>query len=122
MTDDSSILTVSNIGEVTGVKKGIATIKVTYTCEGVTKEDLTQGISTILSEPMVDNVYLEDVDVANGKVFAIEFLPGQYDQRADACEQCFKLLSTEQLLQIPRQRLYRAIYLIDIFSLKKNLS
>ncbi len=38
-TDDSSILTVSNIGEVTGVKKGIATIKVTYTCEGVTKED-----------------------------------------------------------------------------------
>ena len=38
-SDDSSILTVSNIGEVTGVKKGIATIKVTYTCEGVTKED-----------------------------------------------------------------------------------
>ncbi|MBQ2294611.1 MAG: Ig-like domain-containing protein, partial [Spirochaetales bacterium] len=38
-SDDSSILTVSNIGEVIGVKKGIATIKVTYTCEGVTKED-----------------------------------------------------------------------------------
>ena len=66
-----------------------------YDLQGVTKEDLTQGISTILSEPMVDNVYLEDVDVANGKVFAIEFLPGQYDQRADACEQCFKLLSTD---------------------------
>ena len=66
-----------------------------YDLQGVSKEDLTQGISTILSEPMVDNVYLEDVDVANGKVFAIEFLPGQYDQRADACEQCFKLLSTD---------------------------
>jgi hypothetical protein len=42
---------------------------------------------------MVDDYYLEDYP-ANGKnVFAIEYLPGQYDQRADACEQCLKILA-----------------------------
>ena len=42
---------------------------------------------------MVDDYFLEEYPFAGKKVFAIEYLPGQYDQRADACEQCLKILS-----------------------------
>jgi phosphoribosylformylglycinamidine synthase len=66
-----------------------------YDVQGVSEDVLNQGIKTILSEPMVDDVTLEDINV-EGKIIAIEYLPGQYDQRADACEQCFQLLTGEK--------------------------
>ena len=64
-----------------------------YDVYGVNKEILNQGIKIILSEPMVDDIYLEDYNLNDYKTFGIEYLPGQYDQRADACEQCFKILT-----------------------------
>ena len=67
-----------------------------YDVQGVSKEVLEKGIEIILSEPMVDEVILEDYQLENEVAFAIEFLPGQYDQRADACEQCFQLLTGEK--------------------------
>ena len=63
-----------------------------YDVEGVSEKVLKTGINTILSEPMVDDVYMEEYPSV-GTTFAIEFLPGQYDQRADACEQCFSILT-----------------------------
>ena len=77
-----------------------------YDVQGVTEEVLNKGIQTILSEPMVDDVYLEDYPSADAKVFAIEFLPGQYDQRADACEQCFQLLTGEKNVKVRSAKLY----------------
>ncbi len=72
-----------------------------YDVQGVSLDVLNQGIPTILSEPMVDNVYREDYPVSDkASVFAIEFLPGQYDQRADACEQCFQLLTGENNVKV----------------------
>jgi len=72
-----------------------------YDVQGVSEDVLNQGISTILSEPMVDDVYREEYPVSVGAtVFAIEFLPGQYDQRADACEQCFQLLTGEKNVKV----------------------
>ena len=53
-----------------------------YDVEGISEEVLKAGINTILSEPMVDEVYYEDYP-SDGHVLAIEYLPGQYDQRAD---------------------------------------
>ena len=76
-----------------------------YDVEGVNEDVLAQGIETILSEPMVDDVYREDYPVENEVVFAIEFLPGQYDQRADACEQCFQLLTGEKTVKVKCARL-----------------
>jgi len=65
-----------------------------YDVQGISEEILQQGINTILAEPMVDDVY-DETYPKNDKesVFAIEFLPGQYDQRADSCEQCFQILT-----------------------------
>lgn len=72
-----------------------------YDVQGVSVDVLNQGIPTILSEPMVDDIYKEEYPVSVGaKVFAIEYLPGQYDQRADACEQCFQLLTGEKNVKV----------------------
>ena len=71
-----------------------------YDVQNVDEEVLKQGISIILSEPMVDDVMLEDYPTDGKKVFAIEYLPGQYDQRADACEQCFQLLSGKKSVKV----------------------
>ena len=71
-----------------------------YDVQGVNEKTLKEGVSIILSEPMVDDVYLEDYPLNGNKAFAIEFLPGQYDQRADACEQCFQLLTGEKMVKV----------------------
>lgn len=71
-----------------------------YDVQGIEEDVLNQGIPTILSEPMVDEVYEEDYPTDNKTVFAIEFLPGQYDQRADACEQCFQLLTGQKNVKV----------------------
>ena len=71
-----------------------------YDVSGVDFKTLQEGINIILSEPMVDDVILEDYPLENKKAFAIEYLPGQYDQRADACEQCFQLLTGEKTVKV----------------------
>ena len=77
-----------------------------YDLQGITEEVLEEGIPTILSEPMVDEVYREEYAIPEGAVsFAIEYLPGQYDARADACEQCFQLLTGEKALRLNVQSL-----------------
>ena len=79
--------------------KNLENVKVInrYDVEGINESYLNEGISIILSEPMVDNVFIENYEFNNMElVFGIEYLPGQYDQRADACEQCFQLLTGEK--------------------------
>ena len=75
-----------------------------YDVQGITKEVLEQGVDTILAEPMVDDVYYEEYPTED-IVFGIEYLPGQYDQRADACEQCYQLLTGEKGVKVKCARL-----------------
>ena len=61
-----------------------------YDLQGVSEDVLKQGIPTILSEPMVDDVYLEAYPVdSDAKVFAIEFLPGQKCESQMCKTYCF---------------------------------
>ena len=76
-----------------------------YDIQGVSKNILDKGIDIIFREPMVDDVLLEDYPTDNKKIFAIEYLPGQYDQRADACEQCFQLLTGEKNVKVKYAKL-----------------
>lgn len=64
-----------------------------YDVQGVSPEILEAAIPTIFSEPMVDDVYREEYPFRDRQVLAIEYLPGQYDQRADSTEQCIQILS-----------------------------
>ncbi len=78
-----------------------------YDVQGISEDVLQQGITTILSEPMVDDVYDETLPISsNEDVFGIEFLPGQYDQRADSCEQCFQIITGKNDAKIKCARIF----------------
>ena len=67
---------------------------VRYDIEGLTKEEYDKAKGIVLSEPNADVIYEETLPVDDGwKVFAMEYLPGQYDQRGDSAEQCIQLLT-----------------------------
>ena len=68
-----------------------------YDVENISDEVFTKACRTIFSEPPVDCLYEEDIEVpANGRVFSVEFLPGQFDQRADSAVQCVQLLKESE--------------------------
>lgn len=77
-----------------------------YDVQGVTAEVLKEAVPTILSEPMVDIVFLETVPMKNEWVFAVEYLPGQYDQRADSCQQCFAILTGNTTIKVRCAKVY----------------
>ena len=60
-----------------------------YDVSGLSREEFEAARGTIFSEPNVDTVYDEEYPLPEGySVFAMEYLPGQYDQRADSAAQC----------------------------------
>ncbi|MBQ3792018.1 MAG: phosphoribosylformylglycinamidine synthase, partial [Clostridia bacterium] len=63
-----------------------------YDAEGISPELFEEAIGKVFSEPQVDTVY-EDPDLTGLSVFAVEYLPGQFDQRADSASQCIQILS-----------------------------
>ena len=67
-----------------------------YDVEGLSDEafDCARGI--IFSEPNADVLYDETLPQMDARLLAVEYLPGQYDQRADSASQCLQLLSPEQ--------------------------
>ena len=72
-----------------------------YDVSGLSGEEFEAAARTILSEPNVDNVYDENYTVGGDyKVFATEYLPGQYDQRADSASQCVQLLTQGERPQV----------------------
>lgn len=65
-----------------------------YDVDGLNDEQFAAAARTILSEPNMDNVYGEDFTLPSEyRVFATEYLPGQYDQRADSAAQCVQFLT-----------------------------
>ena len=72
-----------------------------YDIDGLSDEEFAAARGTIFSEPNVDNVYGEDFVFPEGyQVFATEYLPGQYDQRADSAAQCVQLLTQKERPQV----------------------
>jgi len=78
-----------------------------YDADKLSEEDFRAAISTVFSEPAVDVVYEEMPPVAAGdRVFAVEYLPGQFDQRADSCEQCIQILRQGERCRVRNARVY----------------
>ena len=68
-----------------------------YDVEHISDEVFEKACKTVFSEPPVDDLYREQITVPeNGRVFSVEFLPGQFDQRADSALQCVKFLNEEE--------------------------
>ena len=64
-----------------------------YYAQGLSEEEFDLAVKQILSEPNLDNVYTNLSIPDDYRYFATEFLPGQYDQRADSAAQCIQLLT-----------------------------
>ncbi len=72
-------------------------VLIRYDVENISDETFERACQTVFSEPPVDILYKESFDVAPGaRVFSVEYLPGQFDQRADSAVQCVQFLKEDE--------------------------
>lgn len=80
------------IKTVTGVH-----VYIRYDVENISDETFEKACGCVFSEPPVDILYKEEISVAEGaRVFSVEYLPGQFDQRADSAVQCVQFLKEDE--------------------------
>ena len=71
-------------------------ILIRYDMENISDEIYKKALVNVFSEPPVDNYYEEKIELAKeDRVFTVEYMPGQFDQRADSAVQCIKLLESD---------------------------
>ena len=108
-----------SINDITDVR-----LLIRYDVQGMTEEELEAAIPGVFSEPPVDNVYREKVQFGRDyAVFAIAYLTGQYDQRADSAAQCVQLLTMGERPLIKCARVYavKGASPEEVEKLKKHL-
>lgn len=72
-------------------------VLIRYDVESISDATYEKALVTVFSEPPVDDIYEGKFRKQNGdRVFSVEYLPGQFDQRADSAEQCVKLLNEKE--------------------------
>lgn len=94
-----------------------------YDVENIDKDLFEYCINTVFSEPMLDNTY-EKLDSVGAFVFAVEYLPGQFDQRADSAAQCIQLISQKERPTVRTAKvylLYGALSESEIAKIKKHV-
>ncbi len=80
------------IRTVTGVR-----VLIRYDVENVSEESFEKACNGVFAEPPVDILYREEVPVQEGdRIFSVEYLPGQFDQRADSAEQCIQFIKEDE--------------------------
>ncbi len=76
--------------------KGVRVL-IRYDVENISDEVFERACRTVFSEPPVDMLYEETFEIApDAKVFSVEYLPGQFDQRADSAVQCVRFLKEDE--------------------------
>ncbi len=93
--------------EILGVK-GLRALRILnrYDVENVTPEVFERSKRTVFSEPQVDVLYENGIEYDTPFVFAAEYLPGQFDQRADSASQCIGLMSKGERPDVRSARVY----------------
>ena len=92
-----------------------------YDAENIDKELFDYCKTTVFSEPQLDNIY-DEPDFGNSFVFSVEYLPGQFDQRADSAAQCIQIISQKEKPIVKTMKIYALygnIYEEDIQKIKK---
>ncbi len=77
-----------------------------YDVEGIEKELFDYAVNTVFSEPQTDLTYTEPEYPAGSAMFAVEYLPGQFDQRADSAAQCIQLISQVERPRVRTAKVY----------------
>ena len=94
---------IENVG-LTGLKK--LRLLHRYDVAGLEDDAYVLARDTVFSEPPADRVFDEEIDVEpDGRIFAMEYLPGQYDQRADWAAQCIQLITQKDRPQVASAKL-----------------
>ena len=94
-----------------------------YDAENITEELFDYAVKTVFSEPQLDNVS-DSINITDAYVFAVEALPGQFDQRADSAAQCIQIISQGERPLIRTAKvyaLYGALKEADIEAFKKHV-
>ena len=96
-----------NIREFLGIKSlEKARMLNRYDLENISQELFDYAVRTVLSEPQLDDVFFDQPETDAAAVFAVEYLPGQYDQRADSAAQCIQILSQGDRPVVRSARVY----------------
>ena len=77
-----------------------------YDVEGISDELFAQCVPTVFSEPQSDIATLEMPEANGAAVFAVEYLPGQFDQRADSASECIQLISQGERPEVRSAKVY----------------
>lgn len=96
----------NDISTLLGIK-GIEKVRILnrYDVENITEELFEYAKKTVFSEPQLD-VVSDEIDARDAAVFAVEYLPGQFDQRADSAAQCIQIISTLERPVIRTAKVY----------------
>ena len=100
LSDAKNLLGISELTDVRIINR--------YDAENITEELFDYAIKTVFSEPQLD-IATPNVDFGCACVFAVEFLPGQFDQRADSAAQCIQIISQGERPTIRTAKVY-ALY------------
>ena len=76
-----------------------------YDVDNIEKELFDYAVGTVFSEPQLD-IVSEDFSYENAHVFAVEYLPGQFDQRADSAAQCIQIISQGERPRVKTAKVY----------------
>ncbi len=76
-----------------------------YDAENIEKDLFDYAVKTVFSEPQLDDVFFE-IDLSGKCAFAVEYLPGQFDQRADSASQCIQLISQKERPLVKTAKIY----------------
>ncbi len=99
-SDITSLLNIKNVSDVRILNR--------YDAENITDELFDYAKKTVFSEPQLD-IVTDTLQITDAKIFAVEFLPGQFDQRADSAAQCIQIISQGERPEIRTAKIY-AIY------------
>ncbi len=96
----------SDIVDFLGIK-GLSEVRIInrYDAENISEDLFNYAKSVVFSEPQLD-IVSDNVDCSGYNIFAVEFLPGQYDQRADSASQCIQIISQGERPIIRTAKLY----------------
>lgn len=100
LNDAKNLLGIKNLENVRVINR--------YDAENITEELFNYAVKTVFSEPQLD-IASSEIDTENAVVFAVEYLPGQFDQRADSAAQCIQIIAQGERPIIRSAKVY-ALY------------
>ena len=122
--DNEARALASEISGFLGIK-GVERVRIfnRYDAENITEELFSYAVKTVFSEPQLDDTYTE-IENDGAVMFATEYLPGQFDQRADSAAQCIQLISKGNKPAVASAKVYMIYGNVtdkDIAAIKKHV-